>query len=110
MPSILLAGPAVGIVVDRIGGRAALAAALVLLAIGFGLYPLITEPWHAFGAAAVAWPLISQMRPDAATIAAGAPVDFDLGGQGEIRTLDTGFTGMPVFETGAFSHSATCPG
>ena len=30
-------------------------------------------------------------------------------GQGEIRTLDTGFTGMPVFETGAFSHSATCP-
>lgn len=31
-------------------------------------------------------------------------------GQGEIRTLDTGFTGMPVFETGAFNHSATCPG
>jgi hypothetical protein len=30
-------------------------------------------------------------------------------GQGEIRTHDTGFTGMPVFETGAFSHSATCP-
>ena len=50
----LLAGPGVGIVVDRIGGRAALAAALVLLAIGFGLYPLIEEPWQAFGAAAVA--------------------------------------------------------
>lgn len=32
-----------------------------------------------------------------------------LDGQGEIRTLDTGFTGMPVFETGAFNHSATCP-
>jgi hypothetical protein len=32
-----------------------------------------------------------------------------LNGQGEIRTLDTGFTGMPVFETGAFNHSATCP-
>src|SRR5687768_9465170 len=30
-------------------------------------------------------------------------------GQGEIRTLDT-LSGMPVFETGAFSHSATCPG
>ncbi len=30
-------------------------------------------------------------------------------GQGEIRTHDTGVTGMPVFETGAFSHSATCP-
>ena len=33
-----------------------------------------------------------------------------MSGQGEIRTLDTGFTGMPVFETGAFNHSATCPG
>ena len=35
--------------------------------------------------------------------------DVVLNGQGEIRTLDTGFTGMPVFETGAFNHSATCP-
>jgi predicted MFS family arabinose efflux permease len=43
----LLAGPAVGVVIDRIGGRATLAAALVLLAIGFGSYPLIHEPWHA---------------------------------------------------------------
>jgi predicted MFS family arabinose efflux permease len=50
----LLAGPAVGIVVDRIGGRATLAAALVLLAAGFGSYPLVTEPWHAFLASAVA--------------------------------------------------------
>ena len=41
---------------------------------------------------------------------AATPVVRILGGQGEIRTLDTGFTGMPVFETGAFSHSATCPG
>ncbi|GGC92129.1 ubiquinol-cytochrome c reductase iron-sulfur subunit [Chelatococcus reniformis] len=32
----------------------------------------------AVGVAAVAWPFISQMQPDAATIAAGAPVDFDL--------------------------------
>ena len=72
----LLAGPGVGIVVDRIGGRAALAAALVLLAIGFGLYPLITKPWHAFGAAAVAglgnagfWPsqsaLLAGLTPPA---------------------------------------------
>ena len=29
-------------------------------------------------------------------------------GQGEIRTHDT-VAGMPVFETGAFNHSATCP-
>lgn len=50
----LLAGPVVGIVVDRIGGRATLAVALVLLAVGFGSYPFIEEPWHAFLASAVA--------------------------------------------------------
>ena len=50
----LLAGPGVGIVVDRIGGRATLAGALVLLAIGFGSYPLIDDPWQAFLASAIA--------------------------------------------------------
>ncbi|HKY86847.1 MAG TPA: ubiquinol-cytochrome c reductase iron-sulfur subunit N-terminal domain-containing protein, partial [Pseudorhodoplanes sp.] len=29
----------------------------------------------AVGAAAVAWPLISQLNPDASTIAAGAPIE-----------------------------------
>jgi len=32
----------------------------------------------AVGIAGAIWPFISQMGPDAATIAAGAPVDFDL--------------------------------
>src|SRR5262249_59062991 len=32
----------------------------------------------AVGAAATAWPFISQMNPDASTIAAGAPIDVDL--------------------------------
>lgn len=50
----LLCGPAVGVVVDRVGGRATLAGALVLLAVGFGSYPLISEPWHAFLASAIA--------------------------------------------------------
>jgi MFS family permease len=50
----LLSGPAVGVVIDRVGGRATLAGALVLLALGFGSYPLVTEPWHAFLASAVA--------------------------------------------------------
>ncbi|MGH3114138.1 MAG: MFS transporter, partial [Gaiellaceae bacterium] len=70
----LLCGPAVGVVVDRIGGRATLAGALVLLAVGFGSYPLIHEPWHAFLASAVAgvgnagfWPsqsaLIAGLTP-----------------------------------------------
>jgi len=30
------------------------------------------------GAAAIAWPLIDQMNPDAATVAAGGPIDVDL--------------------------------
>ena len=70
----LLCGPAVGVVVDRVGGRSTLACALVLLAVGFGSYPLISEPWHAFLAAAVAgvgnagfWPsqsaLIAGLTP-----------------------------------------------
>jgi len=32
----------------------------------------------AVGVAAVAWPFIAQMNPDAATVAAGAPVEVDL--------------------------------
>src|ERR671920_58720 len=32
-----------------------------------------------------------------------------MSGQGEIRTHGT-VAGTPVFETGAFNHSATCPG
>ncbi|HEU4450033.1 MAG TPA: MFS transporter [Gaiellaceae bacterium] len=72
----LLCGPAVGVVVDRIGGRATLAGALVLLALGFGSYPLVREPWHAFLAAGVAgvgnagfWPsqsaLMAGLTPQA---------------------------------------------
>jgi predicted MFS family arabinose efflux permease len=72
----LLAGPLIGIVVDRIGGRATLAGALVLMAIGFGCFPLIREPWHAVLASAVAgvgnagfWPsqsaLLAGLAPQA---------------------------------------------
>jgi predicted MFS family arabinose efflux permease len=72
----LLSGPAVGVVVDRVGGRATLAAALVLLAIGFGSYALVHEPWQAFVAAAIAgvgnagfWPsqssLLAGLTPQA---------------------------------------------
>ena len=37
-----------------------------------------TTALGAVGAAAVAWPLIDQMNPDAATLASGEPLDFDL--------------------------------
>jgi MFS family permease len=50
----LVAGPVAGPLVDRIGGRATLAASLVLMAVGYGAFPLVREPWHAFAASLVA--------------------------------------------------------
>ena len=46
--------PVFGSLVDRLGGRRMLATSLVLMAIGYGLLPLVREPWHAFAIAAVA--------------------------------------------------------
>jgi MFS family permease len=40
--------PLAGIIVDRIGGKRTLIGALVLLAIGFGGYAFVHEPWEAF--------------------------------------------------------------
>ena len=45
--------PTAGIIVDRIGGKPTLIGALFLLAVGFGAYTLVQEPWQAFGAAAI---------------------------------------------------------
>jgi MFS family permease len=44
----LVAGIGVGAVMDVVGPRRLLAAGLVLQAIGFGLFPLVREPWQAF--------------------------------------------------------------
>jgi MFS family permease len=49
----LAAGPVGGILVDRLGGRRILVAALVLLAMGYGSFALVERPWHALLAAAV---------------------------------------------------------
>jgi MFS family permease len=45
--------PMSGIIVDRVGGKRTLVASLVLLAIGFGGYTLVHEPWQAFAASAI---------------------------------------------------------
>jgi predicted MFS family arabinose efflux permease len=69
-------GPAFGVVIDRIGGRLTLAAALTLQAIGWGSFPLVREPWHAVLAAVIAgmgnagfWPsqssLLAGLAPQA---------------------------------------------
>jgi predicted MFS family arabinose efflux permease len=67
----LLFGPLIGIVVDRVGGRATLAGALVLMAIAFGSFPLIREPWHAVLASALAGVGNSGFWPSQSTLLAG---------------------------------------
>ncbi len=49
------------------------------------------------GAAAVAWPLISQMNPDASTIAAGAPIDVDLSPIAEGQDIKVFWRGKPIY-------------
>ena len=64
----LVFGVAAGALFDRVGGRATAAASLALLALGFGLFPLVRETWHALVLAAVAgagrgayWPSYSGL-------------------------------------------------
>jgi MFS family permease len=72
----LVAGPLVGMLVDRVGGRLTLAGSLWLMALGFGGYVFVDEPWQGFLASAVAgagnggfWPsqssLIAGLTPQA---------------------------------------------
>ena len=46
---------------------------------------------------AALWPLISQMNPDASTIAAGAPVEVDLGPITAGRAITLKWRGKPIF-------------
>ncbi len=64
----VVAGPAVGPLIDRIGGRRTLAVALLIAALGYALMPLVHEPWQAFALAAVIgigsgtfWPSVSVL-------------------------------------------------
>jgi len=51
----------------------------------------------AVGVASVAVPLISQMNPDASTIAAGAPVEVDIGPVAEGQIIKVFWRGKPIF-------------
>jgi MFS family permease len=50
----LASGPVVGLLVDRIGARRTLAGGLVLMAVGWGAFPLVRETWQAFVFAGIA--------------------------------------------------------
>src|SRR4051812_48339685 len=51
----------------------------------------------AVGAAAALVPLISQMNPDASTIAAGAPIDVELGPIAEGQVIKVFWRSKPIF-------------
>jgi ubiquinol-cytochrome c reductase iron-sulfur subunit len=51
----------------------------------------------AVGAAATVWPLVSQMNPDAATIAAGAPIEVDLTPVAEGQDIKVFWRGKPIY-------------
>ncbi|MGH2994910.1 MAG: MFS transporter [Gaiellaceae bacterium] len=64
----LVAGPLIGTLIDRVGGRRTLALSLLFLAVGFGSYPLVDVAWQGFLASAVAgvgnggfWPSQSSL-------------------------------------------------
>jgi predicted MFS family arabinose efflux permease len=68
--------PISGAIVDRLGGRRVLAVSLVLLAVGYGLLPLVREPWHALVLMAVGGVGNGAFWPSQSTLLAGlAPVD-----------------------------------
>jgi ubiquinol-cytochrome c reductase iron-sulfur subunit len=58
---------------------------------------IATAAAGAVGAAAAAVPLITQMNPDASTIAAGAPVEIDLAPIAEGQVIKVFWRGKPIF-------------
>ena len=51
----------------------------------------------AVGAAATVWPLVAQMNPDAATVAAGAPIEVDLTPIAEGQDIKVFWRGKPIY-------------
>jgi MFS family permease len=67
----LVAFPVAGAIVDRVGGRATLAGALVVQAVGYSLFPLVHEPWQAFGVAAIVGAGVGGFWPGQSSLLAG---------------------------------------
>src|SRR5258708_5253660 len=51
----------------------------------------------AVGGLATVWPLVSQMNPDASTIAAGAPVEVDLAPIAQGQVIKVFWRGKPIY-------------
>lgn len=51
----------------------------------------------AVGAAAAAWPFVAQMNPDASTVAAGVPIEVDLGPVAAGQAIKVFWRGKPIY-------------
>jgi ubiquinol-cytochrome c reductase iron-sulfur subunit len=58
---------------------------------------IATAAVGAIGAAATLMPLVSQMNPDTSTIAAGAPIEVDLGPIAAGQVIKVFWRGKPIF-------------
>ena len=67
----LVAGPASGPLVDRLGGRRMLAVSLVVMSVGYGSYPWVHEAWQGFLASAVAGAGNAAFWPSQSSLIAG---------------------------------------
>jgi len=67
----LFSGPVWGALIDRIGPRRTLSMCLILLAVGFGSYTWVYEPWQGFLAATVAGIGNGGFWPSQSTLVAG---------------------------------------
>lgn len=67
----VVATPVVGAAIDRYGAKTVLVLALLLLAVGWGLFPLVREAWHAFVLATVAGAGTAAFWPAQSTLLIG---------------------------------------
>lgn len=106
----LVTSPLLGPLIDRIGGRATLAGSLVALAVGYGLFPLVREPWQAFLVAALAGIGNGGFWPAQSTLVAGLTPARRLHAayalQRVTRNLGIGLGGL----TGGLIATTTSPG
>ncbi|HEY0330614.1 MAG TPA: ubiquinol-cytochrome c reductase iron-sulfur subunit [Rhodopseudomonas sp.] len=58
----------------------------------------------AAGAAAVAWPLLAQLTPDASTVAAGFPLEVDLAPMVVGQVIKVFWRGQPIFISHRTAH------
>src|SRR5258708_40231606 len=67
----------------------------------------VATGWAAVvGGGATLWPFVSQMNPDASTIAAGAPIDVDLTPTAEGQDIKVFGRGKPAYTTNSTTEQA----